>query len=115
MIYIDNIGKKRIRIREVQNDAIVNSFVDFATWKATIGSSGMVTLKDMSRHHSNISGSIGDLIINGQPAPEDAGEVIEALMFVGSYGNIEIEDIQAIADIQINNAEAVIEDITNNQ
>lgn len=111
MLYIDNIGNKKIRIRETEGDKTLNRIVDFATWKATIGAEDIITLKDM-RFARRLSSHPSHLIINGQAAPTAVEQVIEALDFIGSYGTITAEDIQQIADIEIDkNIDLEIKDI----
>ena len=36
MLYVDNMGWRRIRIRKVRNGKTEKEILDFATWKATI-------------------------------------------------------------------------------
>ena len=83
MIYIDSLEKKRIRIGKVLNGETVSRYLDFATWKATLGAGGSITLEDMSGKR-RITGNIAELVINGQPAPEDELEVSNALEFIGA-------------------------------
>jgi hypothetical protein len=67
MLYIDNLGEKRIGIKEVKNGITVRDAVEWATWKPTVGA-GSITIEDMSGMHRRISASLKDLVINGVPA-----------------------------------------------
>lgn len=85
MLYINQTGDRKISIRKVENGITVNNFIDFATWKATIGAGGLVTVKDMTGNHPGISEQLTGLVINGAPAPADRQEALELLGFIGSF------------------------------
>ena len=93
MIYVDDLGDQRIRIRDVRNGKTVDRVVDFATWKATIGPGGAITFRDMCNPDRYITGNIDNLIIDGEPAPaDDEYEVSKKLWFISSLSILAVQN-----------------------
>jgi hypothetical protein len=86
MLYIDDLGQKRIRIKEIQNGTVQKDFVCGAKWTADI-STHSVTIHDMTGSNRRITANLSDLVINGQPAPQDPAEAYNALSFIGTVSS----------------------------